>query len=209
MTKSDSGYRCWHAAARGLLGGCAIAPEEDPVFIRLNELDQRVQRIERVLTNNSLLELAQRLDALQADVRSLRGEVEVLQNQSEGGKDAIARPVRRSREATGRAGNIGRCRCARVPAAGGRGAAGRSGAGGEQANYDAAFIALKGGKYPKAIASFKGFLATYPDRPLASNAQYWFGEAYYVTREYDERHQRVSQGARRTGRTRARRRTRW
>ena len=56
------------------------------MFIRLNDLDQRVQRIERVLTNQSLLELAQRIDALQADVRSIRGEVEVLQNQSEGGK---------------------------------------------------------------------------------------------------------------------------
>src|SRR5690349_18853890 len=80
----------YHLLALGfsglLLGGCATPPEEDPMFIRLNDLDQRVQRIERVLTNNSLLDLAQRIDRLQADVRSLRGEVELLQNQSEGGK---------------------------------------------------------------------------------------------------------------------------
>ena len=67
--------------------GCATAPEEDPVYIRMNDLDARVQHIERVLTNQSLLELAQRIDALQADLRTIRGEVELLQNQSEGGKN--------------------------------------------------------------------------------------------------------------------------
>ena len=79
----------WLSVGRWLslaLGGCATSPEEDPVQIRMNDLDARVQRIERVLTNQSLLELAQRIDALQADLRTIRGEVELLQNQSEGGK---------------------------------------------------------------------------------------------------------------------------
>ena len=74
------------ALASLALVGCATAPEEDPVYIRMNDLDARVQRIERVLTNQSLLELAQRIDALQADVRTIRGEVELLQNETEGGK---------------------------------------------------------------------------------------------------------------------------
>ena len=43
------------------LGGCATPIEEDPVYIRVTEIDARVQRIERVLTNQSLLELAQRI----------------------------------------------------------------------------------------------------------------------------------------------------
>ncbi len=68
------------------LGGCAVSPEEDPVQIRMNDLDQRLQRIERVMTNQSLLQMAQRIDALQADLSRMRGEVEMLQNQSEGGK---------------------------------------------------------------------------------------------------------------------------
>src|SRR5262245_27351976 len=75
------------AIAAVTLAGCAVAPEEDPVQIRLKDLDGRVQRMERVLTNQSLLELAKRLDTLQADIRSLRGEVELLQNSSEGGKN--------------------------------------------------------------------------------------------------------------------------
>ena len=51
--------------------------------------------------------------------------------------------------------------------------------------YDSAFNALKGADYPKAIASFRSFLTAYPSSPLASNAQYWLGEAFYVTREYE------------------------
>src|SRR5438128_1166464 len=73
-------------ASLGIVG-CAVSPEEDPVQIRLKDLDSRVQRIERVLTNQTLLELAQRIDTLQADLRTIRGEVELLQNQSEGGKN--------------------------------------------------------------------------------------------------------------------------
>src|SRR3954468_20801204 len=73
-------------ASLGIVG-CAVSPEEDPVQIRLKDLDSRVQRIERVLTNQSLLELAQRIDSLQADLRTIRGEVELLQNQNEGGKN--------------------------------------------------------------------------------------------------------------------------
>src|SRR6187549_953670 len=77
---------CAVAAGSYVLLGCAVSPEEDPVYIRMNDLDARVQRIERVVTNQSLIEMAQRIDALQAELRAMRGEVEVLQNQSEGGK---------------------------------------------------------------------------------------------------------------------------
>ena len=70
------------ALASFVFVGCATAPEEDPLFIRMNDLDARVQRIERVLTNQSLLELAQRIDALQADLRTIRGEVELRRREN-------------------------------------------------------------------------------------------------------------------------------
>ena len=174
------------AAGAFILGGCAVAPEDDPVQIRMNDLDTRMQRVERVMTNQSLVEMAQRIDALQAELRTMRGEVELLQNQSEGGK-AQTRTLYSDLEkrlaaletlggvagaSTGSAGSA-------APAAGQAPAAA-----GEQASYDAAFNALKGADYPRAINGFKGFIANYPDSSLASNAQYWLGEAYYVTREY-------------------------
>jgi len=170
-------------ASLGIVG-CAVSPEEDPVQIRLKDLDNRVQRIERVLTNQSLLELAQRIDTLQSDLRSIRGEVEMLQNQSEGGKSqtrtlyADLEKRIAALEATG-----GALAGAASGAAAGAGAP-EPAAGGEQAAYDAAFNALKSADYPKAIAGLRNFVATYPDSPLASNAQYWLGEAYYVTHEY-------------------------
>ena len=48
-----------------------------------------------------------------------------------------------------------------------------------------AFEALKNANYAAAIAGFKQYLASYPTSDLADNAQYWLGEAYYVTRDYD------------------------
>lgn len=170
-------------AAGSVLVGCAVAPEEDPVQIRLNDIDNRVQRIERVLTNQSLLELSQRIDGLQADLRAIRGEVELLQNQTEGGKNQtrnLYSDLDRRIAALETLGGV-------APGSASAAAVAPSAAGpaqGEQAAYDAAFNALKSSDYPKAISGFKGFVATYPDSPLASNAQYWLGEAYYVTREY-------------------------
>jgi tol-pal system protein YbgF len=166
--------------------GCAVSPEEDPVQIRLKDLDSRVQRIERVLTNQSLLELAKRIDTLQADLRTIRGEVELLQNQSEGGKNqsrALYGDLEKRLAALETLGGVGG---GGVPSTGGppSGAGAAVGGGGEQAMYDMAFNALKSSDFPKAINGFKSFVSAYPSSPLASNAQYWLGEAYYVTREY-------------------------
>jgi tol-pal system protein YbgF len=176
------------AAGSYVLGGCAVAPEDDPVQIRLNDLDQRVQRIERVLTNQSLLDLAQRIDRVQNDLRGIRGEVEVLQNSSEGGKNQtrslysdLEKRLAALETLGGVAPNSMSGAPGSLPAAPPVGSASSAG---EQATYDAAFTALKASDYPKAIAGFRTFVATYPTSPLASNAQYWLGEAHYVNREY-------------------------
>src|SRR5579864_8187678 len=64
--------------------GCASTPpEQDPTQSKLNELDARVARIERVVSNQSLVALAQNLDAVQGDVRQLRGRVDELENSQE------------------------------------------------------------------------------------------------------------------------------
>jgi len=157
------------------LGGCATPIEEDPVYIRVTDLDARVQKIERVLTNQSLLELAQRIDALQADLRIIRGEVEMLQNETAGGKT-------QSRNLYG---DLEK-RLAALETLGGVGGAGAApggaavGGGSEQATYDAGMAALRGGSYDKAIATFVEVVTNYPTGDLASNAQFWIGESYYT-----------------------------
>jgi tol-pal system protein YbgF len=174
------------AAGSIILGGCAVAPEDDPVQIRMNDLDTRMQRIERVMTNQSLVDMAQRIDALQAELRTMRGEVELLQNQSEGGKAQTRTLYSDLEKRIAALETLGGVSGASNAAAGSAApaAAQAPAAAGEQASYDAAFSALKGADYPRAISGFKGFIANYPDSNLASNAQYWLGEAYYVTREY-------------------------
>jgi len=55
----------------------------------------------------------------------------------------------------------------------------------EKAAYDMAFQALKELRYADAAEDFQSFLEQYPSSEYADNAQYWLGESYYVTRNYD------------------------
>ena len=56
----------------------------------------------------------------------------------------------------------------------------------ERAAYQAAFDTLKEGRYKKAKTELKRFLANFPDSSYAGNAQYWLGEANYVTRRFEQ-----------------------
>jgi len=55
----------------------------------------------------------------------------------------------------------------------------------EQAAYDRAFLALRETRYADAAEGFDRFLADHPDSTYAPNAQYWLGEVYYVTRDFE------------------------
>jgi len=55
----------------------------------------------------------------------------------------------------------------------------------EKAAYDKAFQALKELRYADAAEGFQDFVEKYPNSEYADNAQYWLGESYYVTRNYD------------------------
>lgn len=56
----------------------------------------------------------------------------------------------------------------------------------EQSAYQAAFDTLKEGRYNKAKSELKAFLEMHPGSSFAGNAQYWLGEAHYVTREFKQ-----------------------
>ncbi len=171
-------------AAASVLAGCASTPPEaDPVVQKLSELDGRLLRIERVLANQSLLDLSQRIEASQNEVRVLRGQLEELQH-------AASKTQDQQRELYG---DLDR----RLVAVEGGTAAGALSAttqggglpvprGDDRANYQAAFDLLKDGKYPEAATAFRQFLATFPNSQLSDNAQYWLGEAHYVTKHYPD-----------------------
>lgn len=165
-----------------LTAGCASTPpDQDPVQIRLNDLDSRVSKVERVMSNQSLLQMAQQVDSLQAEVRDQRGQIDELQNAN--------RELRKQQhdlyaDLDKRVGSL-----EHGSPAGGGSAPGptdsRNGVSStEQSIYGQAFDALKAGSYSVAISGFQGFLRQYPSSPLAPNAEYWLGEAHYVNQDF-------------------------
>jgi tol-pal system protein YbgF len=50
--------------------------------------------------------------------------------------------------------------------------------------YDAAFGALKDGRYAESARLFQTFITQFPNDELTPNAYYWLGESYYVTQNY-------------------------
>ena len=166
------------------LAGCATSPEQDPVVQRMTAMDSRLLQIERVLANQSLLDLSQRIEAQQNEVRALRGQLEELQHSVNRSQDQLREQyadVDRRVAALENGGSSG------LGSPGG-GAAGALPIpqGDDRANYQAAFDLLKDGKYPEATGAFKQFLSTFPDSALADNAWYWLGESHDVTRQYGD-----------------------
>ena len=192
--------------------GCATTPAaDDPTQVKLNDLDARVARIERIISNQSLVDLAQHLDQVQADVRQLRGRLEELEYNTEamkkqnrdlyndldkrvaalGGGSAGGAGAGSTAAGSGAGaaaslaggGAAGSAGSATPPASGAAATDAPGGSSEEQTVYAQSFDALKAGSYSVAITGFKDFLSSYPSSPLAENAQYWLGEAYYVTHD--------------------------
>ncbi len=128
------------------------------------------------------LELLQRIERLEMDVRYLRGELEIQRHQFERlqqERAAAANPVSLPSAV------------APIPPASAIGSAPVSApapsappTGTEQADFDAAMTEWREGRYPQAITAWQRFLNAYPNGALAGEAQYWLGEAYYVSRDY-------------------------
>jgi tol-pal system protein YbgF len=55
-----------------------------------------------------------------------------------------------------------------------------------RAQYQQAFKLLKQSQYEQATKAFREFLLVNPQSEYSDNAQYWLGEAYYVTRQFDQ-----------------------
>jgi len=179
-------------ASGWLLAACETTPAgPDPTEVKINDIDERLGRVERVVSNQSLLTLSQRVDALEAQVRELRGSVEEVQNGNETlrkqQRDLYADLDRRLKvlEAALKGGGVASTPGVSAPATGATGGVLVTTTPEDQTTYNRAFEALKNSDYNSAITQFKDFLRLYPRSALADNAQYWLGEGYYVTRDYE------------------------
>ncbi len=134
------------------------------------------------------LELLQRIEQLELEVRHIRGELELYRYQLEGlqRERAVAPPAALPPSAA-----------ASEPAAAPEPApppattppapdaqTPPTAPGADQADFDQALGELRAGSHAQAIADFQGFLSAYPNSPLAGDAQYWLGESYAASENY-------------------------
>lgn len=162
------------ALASAALAGCMgpVKPD-DPVYAKIGQLEERLGHIERVVNNQSLLELAQKLDAVQAEVGALRGELETMQHEADKGRERDKALVADLDE-----------RLRALEAAGAGAAVAKAGDGGDQVAYDAAFELLKQARYDQAREAYAAFLKKFTDSPLRDNAQFWLAETHYVSKGF-------------------------
>lgn len=198
-----------------VLSGTAWAREAPAPVVEASDgaaagksLEARVVRIERFLENQTLVEMATRLDSLQQEVDRLLGRIDEQNHEMEGLKkrqrdlylDVDSR-IRQLEEARASAPAIAPSATIGVivpapapitaPPAVSTGSPTPNGTAAEQADsaaeraaYERAFELLKQGRYDLAVAAFKAFVDTYPQGRYAGNAQYWLGEANYVQRNF-------------------------
>ncbi len=172
-----------------LFGGCELMPpSEDPVLIKLTELERRLQSIERVVQNECLANLTQQVNTLERRGDEMLGRVEELEHSSESTSERqrqlyVDLDTRiQELETSIRARNSvnvmdgGTLAPGQLPMP----------SGSDRDNYQAAFELLKGQRYEPAASAFQQFLVTFPDSELADNAQYWLAESHYVTQQFDQ-----------------------
>lgn len=173
----------------------------DDVRRSLDESNARLAKMEEALKNQPVLELANRLELLREELKSLRGQIEVMNNAIEssakrqrdmyvdldtrlrrleqgGASPAAAAP------ATGAAVAAASAPAATTPAAPAATAAAPAAAGEEGKAYEAAQSQRRIGNYQGAITAFQQFVAQYPKSSLAHRAQYWIGDSYFNLRDY-------------------------
>jgi tol-pal system protein YbgF len=175
---------------------------------RLSEIESRLTRMEGVLGNEALLDMLQRIEALQTELQAARDavdrtahELEIIEErQRELYKDfdqrlraletaSITPPAGAPREAVS---IVPRRAAVTLP---GRGTiidslrsdvAPRGALVTDREQYRDAFNLLKRGRYDDSITAFDQFLIDYPKSDYAANAQYWLAEANYVSGDYEQ-----------------------
>lgn len=178
-------------APQGAAGAPVIsAPSPAP------SLEVRVTKLEQLLESQTLVEMLMRLERLQADVQRLHGDAEVQGHDIESLKrrqrdlsQDIDRRLRQIEQAAAAAKVAPETPPAQAlpPAASltSPDATAKSDVSREQVMYQRALDGLKASRYDQAISDFQAFLTSYPKSEYAANAQYWLGEANYVTRRFE------------------------
>ena len=180
---------------------------------RLDAIDARMQRVERIANSEALINLSQRINALQREVQQLRGENEQLshelstlktqqreqflnidrrlQTQGSNTSGSTTDAILLNNDAVSQTQDSGVINNTDQQVATMNNAIVSGNTSGGTTNdaaedYKEAFTLLKQGKYDNSITAFNGFLQNHSQSKYASNAQYWLAEANYVSKRYPQ-----------------------
>jgi len=181
-----------------LLALCFAAPAQAGLFSddearsQIQQLDARAQLLEaRVLKlesaseqqTKSMVDLLGQIEALNAEIRKLRGQNEEL---AHGLQDAEKREkdfyvdldtrLRHFESIDNAAQSAGTTSASAVPVDPNDPAL-------ENRAFEAAYGLFKGGKHADAVKAFQEFIKKYPDSVHVANANYWLGNAQFALKD--------------------------
>ena len=195
------------AAVAAIVGSSSLSARDDPVELKLTDLEARMIRIEKIVNNQSLIELANQLDQLRSETALLRGDIEQLRHDTDSAASrqrelyvdvdkrlqsleqaergaSLAPPLPTPSSPPASSGPPPRAAPSTAAAGGAVAAAPKPGVSDKQA-YQTAFDLLQARKYDEAAKAFTQFLSGYASSPLADNAQYWLAQSHYVQRQFN------------------------
>lgn len=164
---------------------------EDASLAKLSD-KQRIERIERLISSDVMREQTQTIMSLRQEIAALREQIEQqeydLESMKQRQRNLYLDMDRRINNVEAGGGNAAKT-VAPVPPPNSSNAnavipAVTAGDVDGQEAYSKAFALLKEGQYGQSISAFEAFKVNYPNSKYADNAQYWLGEANYVSRDY-------------------------
>jgi len=158
----------------------------------------RIARLEELIRNIGVVELVRQLEQMNAEIASLRGQLEVLSNENQQVQkrqrdfylDLDSRLKRLEGAPSAGAATPPATDAAAPPAATASAAAPasrpptREEQAREMREYDSASNLFRRNDFASAIDAFRAFLKNFPQSALAPNAEYWIGISYANLKDY-------------------------
>lgn len=190
--------RCLMTTVAALLAANVFAADD----VSMMNLKQRLERLERLVSSDMLMQQSQQIDSIREEISSLREDIELQSYELETVKQrqrSLYLDMDRRLQSL-EVGNTGLAVNGSVsvpvppPTSTSQPPVGKVDVDVVDAeiqvdtdgkeHYTTAFGYLKEGRYSKSITEFETFIKAYPDSKYSDNAQYWLGEANYVSRSY-------------------------
>ncbi|MEA3154169.1 MAG: hypothetical protein QOK44_1758 [Betaproteobacteria bacterium] len=166
----------------------------DGLYSRYDEIAGRLSKLEDAIkaqassASQPVLDLANQLQAMREELRTLHGQIEVVSNNIEANAkrqrdmyvdlDTRLRRFEQNAPAASAPGSTP------PPGAAAPSSAQATSPASETQAYEAAQNQRRMGNYQGAIVAFQAFVSQYPKSSLAHRAQYWIGDSYYNLRDF-------------------------